>query len=395
MVWRCTMCGHQNLGRHTVCQGCGDAKDASEKYEMPGNTAAAPTVMDPALLRIARGGANWRCHYCRSDQRWPDGSCRQCGAPAADALAPTPAPTRMPDLRRSQRLLALGAAGIATLALLICGGTTLYSKTHVGAAMQRAGAERLALPFEDVRGKVHSVTWHHRIDVERYQKVPKEGFEETRPTAAVDIRPAGKRFHHNETVQVGSHTEYYTVTEPDGFNTETYSEQESCGQDCTSAPQTCREVCTPNGNGFATCRTSCSGGGQRCTTRYCTVTKTRQVPRTKQVQKSREVPDYEQRAVNQTWYTWNLWEWTPARSLEKHGTGTATGWPADDEVALGKKLKTDEEERATRVASYAVVVNTNTGPREVPLKEESELVQYSAGKAVVLRVWPSGRTDVL
>jgi cytolysin (calcineurin-like family phosphatase) len=113
------------------------------------------------------------------------------------------------------------------------------------------------------------------------------------------------------------------------------------------------------------------------------------------VQKSRDVPDYEQRAVNQTWYTWKLWEWAPARSLEKKGTGTATVWPSDEEVALGKKLKTGEQERAKRVATYAVVVSTKGGPRDVPLREESELAQYPAAKAVVLRVWPSGRVDVL
>lgn len=395
MVWRCTMCGHQNLGRHTVCQGCGDAKDASETYQMPGETAAAPTVTDPALLRIARGGANWRCSYCRSDQRRPDGSCRRCGASAADATAPTRAPIQMPDLRQSQRLLLLGVAGVAVLALLVCGGISLRSKTHVGAAMTRAGADQLALPFEDVRGKVREVTWHHRVDVERYQKVPKEGFEEARSADAVDSRPTGQRFHHNEKVLVGTRTEHYTVTEPDGYNTETYTERESCGQDCTPAPQSCREVCTPNGNGFASCRTSCSGGGQRCSTRYCTVSKTRQVPRTRQVMKSREVPTYEQRPVNQTWYTWKLWEWLPARSLEKRGTGTKTVWPSKEEIALGMALKAGEEERAKQSASYAVVVDTKTGPRDVPLREEPELAQHMASKTVVLRVWPGGRTDLL
>lgn len=398
------MCGHRNLGRHAACQNCGDAKDASEKYEMPGDTAAAATVTDPKLLAIARGGANWRCRYCGSDQRRADGTCRQCGASAAEAVPYGDAPGRrlsaeepieLPGLGRSRRVLTLSAASIVALVLALCGALSLRSKTQVGAAMERAGAARLALPFEDVPGTVQTVKWQHRVDVERYQKVPKEGFEENRPGSALDVKPAGERFHHNETVQVGTRTEYYTVTEPDGYDTETYTEQESCGQDCTSTPQTCQEVCTPNDNGFATCRTSCSGGGQSCTTRYCSVTKTRQVPRTKQVQKSREVPEYAQRAVNQTWYTWREWQWAHQRTLQKQGTGTKTEWPTDEEIALGKKLAAGEEERARRAQSYSVVVDTARGPREAPLLDEAALSAHTPGKALTLRVWPSGRIDLL
>ncbi|MCC7539805.1 MAG: hypothetical protein IT379_26520, partial [Deltaproteobacteria bacterium] len=83
MHWTCSACGQQNLGRHAVCQRCGDPKGKDEPYRMPGDTAAAPTVSDPALLRIANAGANWRCAYCGSDQRRFDGACNQCGASQA------------------------------------------------------------------------------------------------------------------------------------------------------------------------------------------------------------------------------------------------------------------------------------------------------------------------
>ena len=58
-------------------------------------------------------------------------------------------------------------------------------------------------------------------------------------------------------------------------------------------------------------------------------------------------------------------------------------------------MKAGEEERAKQSASYAVVVDTKTGPRDVPLREEPELAQHMASKTVVLRVWPGGRTDLL
>ena len=392
------MCGYQNLGRHTVCQSCGDAKDASEKYEMPADTRKARTVTQPSLLAIARGGANWRCPYCRSDQRRADGTCRQCGAPSGDAK---PSPLRAVaakvaiGMRWARMAFYVALVGFVFFVLITCGIWRYQAKTQVIYKMAKVSAERLRLPFEDVHGTVQQVKWQHRIEVQRYKKVAKEGFAESRPPDALEVKAAGQRFHHNETVQVGSHTEYYTVTESDGFDTESYTEQEACGQDCTSTPQSCREVCTPNGNGFATCRTSCSGGGQSCTTRYCSVTKYRQVPRTKQVQKSREVPEYGQRAVNQAWFTWTVWEWAPQRTLEKHGTGTQTEWPTDKEVALGKKLGKGEQERAQRVEVYTVVVRTPAGLREAPLPNEAALATHSAGEKLTLRTWPSGLVQLL
>ena len=87
-------------------------------------------------------------------------------------------------------------------------------------------------------------------------------------------------------------TETYFETVPDGFDTEQYTEQVPCGQDCTTTPETCTEHCTSDDNGFATCSQSCSGGGQSCTPRTCTETRTRQVPRTRQEARTREVRRY-------------------------------------------------------------------------------------------------------
>ena len=87
MTWRCSACGRQNLGRFKVCQGCGDPKDASERYEMPSDTTAAPTVTDPTLLRMANAGPDWRCAYCGSDQRRSDDSCARCGAPSREGVS--------------------------------------------------------------------------------------------------------------------------------------------------------------------------------------------------------------------------------------------------------------------------------------------------------------------
>jgi hypothetical protein len=72
MTWRCSSCQRQNLGRHKSCQGCGNPKDASEEFEMPSDTALAPTVTDERLLRMATAGPDWRCRFCGGDQRRSD-----------------------------------------------------------------------------------------------------------------------------------------------------------------------------------------------------------------------------------------------------------------------------------------------------------------------------------
>ncbi|UJR78381.1 hypothetical protein [Sandaracinus amylolyticus] len=95
LTWVCTSCGHRNLGRFAECKACGSPKDASERYQMPGDTRAAPTVSDPALLRLAHAGANWRCTFCGTESRALVASCEHCGAqrgPAVNVIAPPSVP---------------------------------------------------------------------------------------------------------------------------------------------------------------------------------------------------------------------------------------------------------------------------------------------------------------
>ena len=276
MTWRCSTCSRSNLGRNMVCTGCGDPKDASEHYEMPSNTAVAPSVTDPALLRIATAGPNWRCTSCGSDQRRTDGNCVQCGDRPRPRSTPRPAAPQAAyyDIPL-ERVFAIGLViAVAVLA--------------IAAVVAWVGRERT------YDAHVTAVHWEQRILVERYQIYTREGWRDDVSRDAFDIESLGQQFHHHEQVF-------------DGYDAERYTDQVACGQDCRQLPEHCSESCTPNGNGFATCRTTCSGGGQSCETRYCTEWKIRHVPR------YRSEPRYAERI------RYRIWDWGHARTVSASG----------------------------------------------------------------------------
>lgn len=359
MFWRCSSCNHRNLGRHQVCQRCKNPKDGSEPYEMPENTAAAVSVTDASLLRMATAGPNWRCAWCESDQRALDGSCKNCGA----ALPPSPPAAPGPDKGKAAdtssksgcMYLLLAAVVFGCCCPVVCAGEKKKPKPPV--AQQQA-----APPVEVKRGpewtralEVKEVAWWHSVHIDRYHKVAHEGFKEARPADAVDVKYVGRRHHHDEQVSDGYETVYYTERVRDGYDTETYEEEERCGEDCTDTPESCRESCTSNGNGFATCSTTCSGGGRSCTPRYCSVTHERKVPRYVDKRRSRKEPRFRTVSRDAEWYTWNEWEWTYDRTVKASGTTHKTHWPKDSELRPANKLLEGEQERSERVTVYRVV----------------------------------------
>ncbi len=381
MFWRCSSCKHRNLGRHQTCQSCGNAKDGSEQYEMPENPEAAATVTDEALLRMATAGPNWRCAWCDSDQRAYDGKCKSCGAslPAGKALPP-PAPPPPP-----------GSTALGCLIMLIVGG--VVSVCSVGVVRnvreaEEAASLRTVYELQSVSLRVEAVSWEHTVMVERYQSLAQEGFAEQRPAGAFDVRAMGKRHHHHEKVQDGYETVYFTEKVRDGYDTEKYTARESCGEDCTTTPRRCRQKCTSNNNGFATCKEECSGGDRRCSTRYCTVKKTRQVPRYVNVKRSRREPRYRQESRTAEWYSWKVWDWRLDRRVKAEGIATGElRWPTEGEVALGRKLGAGEKERKSTQARYSVFFAGDRGQTVTyEPRTESEFLRFPLGTTHTLRL---------
>ncbi|MSP63437.1 MAG: hypothetical protein EXR72_24455 [Myxococcales bacterium] len=378
MLWSCTSCGHKNLGRYKECRGCGNAKDGSETYEMPGDPAAAASVSDGNLLAMARAGADWKCSFCGSDQRAVDGRCRQCGAsPTVAPSAPSSAPT--PSRRRAGSVLA------------IVGGTLVAVFGALAGLLYLGRPPTLA---------VVEVGFEHVISVERYEVAKHEGFAEQQPAEAFAVHALGKRHHHDDQVPDGFRTEEYFVDVPDGTRTEWTSERVACGRDCTDRPRVCNEKCSTNKNGFASCKTSCTGGGQSCTTRYCSERRSHQVPKTRSERRTRQVQRYRAVPRSAEWFAWSVREWRPNREVKAAGNTTATRWPGDEEVRLGVGLADGEKERASRAGRYRVLFADGKGARhpyvpatldeyqQLPLGEKRRL-RLEEGK--IAKVFPPDR----
>ncbi len=386
MLWPCASCAEKNLGRHTQCQRCGKPKTGKEEYEMPPETDPAAAVTDPELLRLATAGANWRCRFCGSDQRRFDGLCGHCGADQAQGLdlglepapeppgrgsgheapaaAPRPAEARAEEAarKRAQRWLLVG---LLPGGLLLLGGVLSlllsrsppppppYQEQQVEAAPEPA--------FRDVGARLAGIEWTHTVNVERYKVLSGQGFADAKPEKAFDLKKTGQRVHHTDRVPDGTTTESYTETVPDGTATESYSVQEACGETCTNLPQSCSNRCTSGKNGFANCKQVCTGGGRSCSTKYCSRSKTRQVPRTKVVTRTRQVPRFKSVPRSQDFFEWKYWDWAHQRSVKATGTTAETRWPDDAEVALNKGLGKGEQERASRAGTYQLRFTADDG----------------------------------
>jgi hypothetical protein len=361
MSWRCSGCQHENLGRYKTCQSCGNPKDASEEFIMPSDTAAAPTVTDESLLHAANAGPDWRCRYCGGHQRSFDRHCVNCGAARAEngpAMAPAAPPPRKSE-GSALRLITIVGAVIAALAWY-------------------AGRPR------EYQATVSAVQWEHVIEVDRYGLWSHEGFKEAIPAGAVKVTRIGRGVHHQEQVFDRFTTERYTVQVPDGYETERYSVREACGEDCTTEPETCREVCTSNQNGFASCKTVCTGGGQKCRPRYCRETRTREVPKTRAEWREKQVPVYRQEPRYADIFGYRVREWGLDRTTREGGTDiNGLRWP---EGARTAGLATGEQERERRRATYLVTLryrDTETFRFEVTKPER--FARFPAGSTHTIR----------
>jgi hypothetical protein len=360
MTWRCSTCARDNLGRHKLCQGCGHPKDASEAYEMPSNPEAATSVTEAALVRMASAGPDWRCAYCGSDQRRLDQSCANCGAALATGTEVPDAVASPPPTPRSRRKL------VRNLALGL-GVTSAFAGGFVWNARRP----------RDYDAVVTAVEWEHVIEVDRYAIRARTGFREHIIPGALEITSTGPQVHHHDTVFDHHETERYTVQVPDGYRTEHYTARESCGQDCTTTPRTCRQSCTSKKNGFASCKQVCTGGNRSCSTRYCNVSKTRQVAKTRSEWRSRQVSKYRQEPRYAEGFAWKVWAWEPDRVVRETGSdATKLVWPAGSRTALAG----GEQERERRRYRYVVALTYDEDHTvRFEVANETQLAGFATG----------------
>jgi hypothetical protein len=233
----------------------------------------------------------------------------------------------------------------------------------------------------EIYAQVTAVSWTQTTYLDRWSVLDGEGFAESKPSDAFDVKTLGQRVHHYDKVLDRYDTETYTEQEPDGFDTQTYTERVACGQACTPSAPSCRQVCTPNGNGFATCRQECTPNAPSCATRYCDEPRTRQVPRTKMVTKTRQIPRYRDEPRMATYFAWHVWGWKEVKRETATGATIETRWPK-----LASEVDAGAKERERRTGVYRVsLVDYAERAREAQLFEERAFAAMTIGSWHVIR----------
>lgn len=297
MLWRCEDpgCNNENRGRFKKCERCGRPKTKEDGFYMPGDISHAAAVTDAGMLRHAKGGEDWFCHFCGSRQYRADKICDNCGvdqgqgikketgAPVSLEVELGPLPTWYRDKELWKHVLIWGGCGIVTSALILLFAFLVRPKI--------------------VDATVDHVSWRSDIHIEKFALHGHEGFNP--PGNAVNERPLGDRFHHYDHIIVGYHDEEYQ----DGTH--------ACGKDCSWTRPSCYTTarsCRNNKNGFA----SCTGGDRvcpsptyNCTTKYCPT------------MKHHQVADWASIPVSAPYFSWEEWEWAPYREVVKTGDDTS------------------------------------------------------------------------
>lgn len=415
LFWQCSTCTHIIGGLQKECENCGKPRTEHELDIWPKDLSAAKAIKDPARIKQARAGADWKCKYCGSSQRRDDGKCKQCGADQRqgrevhqdtkvvgvdlgtgaalddhvikDAPAPESTVTeeqmvqedmmkevgemirsdfapeartlpRQAPLRRKEKKVVkrftLKPAGIVAIGL-VAFACLLY----------------FLLKPRVVDVQVSSLEWVRTVHVDRYRVFHRDGWSPD--YGAFRIQDEGQRVHHYDHVRVGSHEERYT-------------EQVACGQNCiTPSCYTTPVNCSSNKNGTA----SCSGGDQVCpspicTTRYCGE------PRT------RTVDEYEDQPRYQMWYSWKVWDWGHDRDASTSGTSTEVSWATPEQTHLGIGIESGEKEReASREEWFHVLFAGDGDTWKFDPKSEDEFKRYPVGKKYKIKVRRIGPIEVL
>lgn len=401
MLWTCHVCKQEkNRGLQRHCRNCGHPKGDKDEEFFPEDLTKALSGEDEAR---AKAGPDWKCRYCDSLQSSLNKCCTECGVDPVTGSKPWEAkekeitenvetgektettPTHWTDAlteggKRIDEDLPMstgrppGSYAPEVIALRVLGAFgLLFVFVFLGWLLFRT---------KIVDARVSSVRWEHRVLVDRYRVFHKDGFDPE--PGAFHVASQGQRFHHNEHVRIGSHTERYSV-------------RVSCGEKCVdqacyTTPRNCyttRRNCRSNKNGTATCTGGdrvCTGGDRvcpppKCTTKYC------DEPRT------RTVDDYEDQPRTREYYAWDAWDWAPNRTVRRAGAGLETNWPSDEDLKV--PLADGEQERTRREEEYHVAFAGKGETYDYAPKDEDEFRRFAPGTSWRLKVGVARGVEVM
>ena len=312
---------------------------------MPSDASQASAVQDEAVLRVAEGGANWRCRYCGSDQRRADGACARCGAAHAEgrdlgaAPAPGPSPPPAPVAGASEGVSARDPAGC------------VFVVDRPGGPGRPRAVPPLALPGPPPPGGRRARVPRRRRGGRRRgvgargggRALPagsgREGFADAgnRPPAVRSRRRPARAPRRPRSLATSPPrpTPRPCPTAPAPRPTPSRS---AAARPARRSPRPARASARPTRTGSPPARTCARAAGR--TARPSTAPSPRAVrsPRPRRCRGPGGYAQVPRRAAHADWLTWKAWAWTPDRVVKENGDSIETRWPAPDAVKLGVGL---------------------------------------------------------
>lgn len=423
MLWDCSdpFCGAKRLGgleRH--CRNCGRPKGDLAREYMPDNVTIA-NALDGEKKRRAEAGPDFKCKFCDSLQNALNKCCTECGAPQTEGTKAWAAKEESATFDSSSGNKTADVEKNVDIAPIAPSDPFKEDREEYEAlhgpidpprdtptkpvTSYRENAADIPIPgFSMARWKkrtfvavpcvvltillawlifhtrvvdvkVSSVSWTHKVLIDRYAVWHRDGW--VPDPNAFNVHDEGPRIHHYEHVLVGHHTEHYTASE-------------ACGQTCRTIPGHCYTTpvhCRSNKNGSATCSggdTKCTSDRESCSTKYCDVDKTR------------TVNDYEDQPRYRDYYDWNVWDWGYDRTIEHSGITTAVDWPSDDELKPSHLNDGEQERIGSKQEAHNVTFADVKGRTwDIQPATDTEFQRYPVGSSWRLKVGVAHGVEVL
>lgn len=225
----------EDLAKVTHCPGCGNPKEAHEKFYGGWTHDSKGKITNATQDDIVRAGGRDKantaaksdehhCGFCGTIVDVDSHKCKSCGAGDIAHLADTSmkgvgeaphAPrAKPPDSHssgsgRKTSIEDEKAAKKATSEVVSSKKGAIVAGTAVVAAAGAGGY--YLLKSTDVEAKVTSMSWEHTITLERNTVVAKSGWKSNIPSRAASVSECSKKFSHTEDVECGTENYSYTI----------------------------------------------------------------------------------------------------------------------------------------------------------------------------------------
>lgn len=355
--WDCEQCGHKMIkGPETKCPNCGASRPKKVQFYLP---TEQDVVRNEEELKQARGGADWKCSFCETDNKAWDKSCQSCGNNRQISDGDKSLETKEYDtgdvpihgkktlrqqqneaFRAAQNTNREGIVGDVYIHPGLKKLGSVFKKLLIVAAVL-IGIFAVLVLIDYLRETEISVTvdrleWNRSIALEEYREVTEEGWEI--PDGGRELSNF-RAIHHHDRVSKGFETKTRTVREKVG--TESYT----CGK---------RDM----GNGYFEDKTC-----------------TRAVYESRQETYKEEV--FKKVPVYRTKYKYAVFRWGEAPPIQTSDSNKKPEWGDVSQLVDNKNLR-----EAGRTEVYIVKVIDDKGEKHEHTIDRSRWDQLTVGQSI-------------